>query len=117
LATPTLIAGLGSQPRDRSGRTAAPTPSAFRAAVFGFEVDAFWPGTRLVVELDGYAFHRTRGAFERDRARDTALQVAGYRVLRVTSRRLVEEPVAVADAIRSLLEQMDERPISTLSDL
>jgi predicted transcriptional regulator of viral defense system len=93
-----------------------PSP-ANNVSLAGFEVDAFWPGTRLVVELDGYAFHRTRGAFERDRARDTALQVAGYRILRVTSRRLVEEPVAVADAIRSLLEQMDERPISTLSDL
>jgi very-short-patch-repair endonuclease len=60
---------------------------------------------RLVVELDGYAFHRTRAAFERDRARDAALQLAGYRVLRLTARRLGEEPVAVADAVRTLLSR------------
>jgi very-short-patch-repair endonuclease len=70
----------------------------------GFEVDALWPHQRLVVELDGYEFHRTRAAFERDRARDAALQLAGYRVLRVTSRRLAGEPAAVAETIRSLLE-------------
>ncbi|MEK6277465.1 MAG: type IV toxin-antitoxin system AbiEi family antitoxin domain-containing protein [Actinomycetota bacterium] len=60
--------------------------------IAGFEVDAVWLGQRLVVELDGYAFHRTRGAFERDRARDAALLLAGYRVLRFTHRRLEREP-------------------------
>jgi hypothetical protein len=71
--------------------------------VEGFEVDAFWRDSWLLVELDGYAFHRTRAAFERDRARDAALQVAGYRVLRITSRRLADEPAALAEAIRRLL--------------
>lgn len=71
--------------------------------VAGFEVDAVWIGARVVVELDGYAFHRTRAAFERDRVRDTALQLAGYRVLRVTHRRLEAEPAAVTEAVRSLL--------------
>jgi very-short-patch-repair endonuclease len=39
---------------------------------------------QLVIEVDGYAFHSTRTAFERDRRRDTELLGAGYRVLRVT---------------------------------
>ena len=30
----------------------------------------FWPEANLVVELDGYEFHRDRDAFERDRAQD-----------------------------------------------
>ena len=64
-----------------------PTPSV-NAAVLGYEVDALWPDARLVVELDGYGFHHGRAAFERDRARDAALQVAGYRVLRITDRHL-----------------------------
>jgi very-short-patch-repair endonuclease len=76
---------------------------AVNVSIAGFEVDAVWPDRRLVVELDGYAFHRTRGAFERDRARDADLQLAGYRVRRVTARRLADEPAAVAAAIRSLL--------------
>ena len=71
--------------------------------VAGFEVDMAWPEARLVVELDGHEFHRTRAAFERDRARDAALQVAGHRVLRVTDRRLTRERGAVVDAVRALI--------------
>ena len=73
------------------------------ASLAGLEVDALWRDQRLVVELDGYAFHGTRAAFERDRARDTRLQLAGYRVLRVTSRMLDREPQAVVTAVRSSL--------------
>jgi very-short-patch-repair endonuclease len=76
---------------------------AVNVSLAGYEVDAHWPGSRLVVELDGYAFHRTRAAFERDRARDARLQLAGYQVLRVTSRRLLGEPRELAAAIRSML--------------
>jgi len=36
----------------------------------GYEVDLLWPDQRLVVEVDGYAFHSHRAAFERDRRRD-----------------------------------------------
>jgi hypothetical protein len=76
------------------------------ATLEGFTVDAAWPRHGLVVELDGFAYHRTRAAFERDRVRDEVLQRAGYRVVRITYRRLDREPVAVADAIRSLLQGM-----------
>jgi len=68
-----------------------------------YEVDAFWERERLVVEVDGYAFHSTRGAFERDRARDADLQAQGFRVLRVTWRQIVEEPEAVVGRIARLL--------------
>jgi hypothetical protein len=53
-----------------------PSP-AVNSFIAGFEIDAVWHGERVVVELDGHEFHRTRAAFERDRARDAALQVAG----------------------------------------
>ena len=79
-----------------------PVP-AVNASLLGFEVDALWPEQRLVAELDGFAFHRHRAAFERDRARDAALQAAGYRVVRFTHRRLDREPGAVAGELRSLL--------------
>jgi Protein of unknown function (DUF559) len=71
--------------------------------VAGFEVDALWRRQRLVVELDGHAFHNSRGAFERDRFRDAELQLAGYRVVRLTHRRLAREPAAVAALLRALL--------------
>lgn len=78
-------------------------PPAVNAMVEGLEVDALWPVHRLAVELDGYEFHRTRAAFERDRARDTRLQLAGYRVLRVTHRMLAREAGAIAGNLRALL--------------
>jgi very-short-patch-repair endonuclease len=76
---------------------------AVNVVVAGFEVDAVWPDQRLVVELDGRAFHHTTAAFERDRIRDAELQVAGYRVVRVTHRRLRTEPAAVTQMLRSML--------------
>jgi very-short-patch-repair endonuclease len=76
---------------------------AVNVPIVGLEVDFVWPSQRLVVELDGYAFHRDRGSFERDRRRDARLQLAGYRVVRVTHRRLAEEPEAVVAELRVLL--------------
>ena len=44
--------------------------------VGGHEVDMLWREQRLVVEVDGFAYHSGRAAFERDRRRDAALQAA-----------------------------------------
>ncbi|HEY1286144.1 MAG TPA: DUF559 domain-containing protein [Solirubrobacterales bacterium] len=76
---------------------------AVNVRVLGHEVDACWPTERLVVELDGFAFHRHRAAFERDRARDAGMVADGYRVVRITHRRLVREPAEVAKQLRRLL--------------
>ncbi|MGH2982611.1 MAG: endonuclease domain-containing protein [Solirubrobacterales bacterium] len=78
-------------------------PPAVNRIVAGLEVDALWEGAGLVVELDGYAFHRSRTAFERDRARDAELALGGFMVMRVTARRLRDEPEVVAATIRRLL--------------
>ena len=58
-------------------------------------MDFLWRAERLIVEVDGYAFHGGRAAFERDRERDAELQAEGLRVMRVTWRQLVAEPKAV----------------------
>jgi predicted transcriptional regulator of viral defense system len=75
-----------------------PTP---RAWVAGVKVDFLFAQSRLVVETDGYRFHRTRRAFERDRERDAILARAGYRTLRFTHRQLTRDPASVAATIRS----------------
>jgi very-short-patch-repair endonuclease len=67
------------------------------------ELDATWEDARLVVELDGYATHGTRRAFEAHRARDRALQVAGWRVVRITWRQLTTDADTIARQLRSLL--------------
>ena len=71
--------------------------------VEGQEVDAVWLDRRVVVELDSWEFHRTRGAFERDRVRSEKLQVAEFKPLRVTDRRMETEPRALRDHLLSLL--------------
>jgi len=76
---------------------------AMNLSVLGHEVDASWLDQKVVVEVDSYEFHRTRAAFETDRIRDAALQCEGFRVLRVTDRRLKGDPNGVAKNLRTLL--------------
>lgn len=73
------------------------------ATVLGREVDAFWPDRKLMVEADSWEFHRHRAAFERDRKRDAAMQVEGFRVVRLTHWRLEHEPAKVANQLLRLL--------------
>ena len=68
-----------------------------------YEVDFVWREARQVVEVDGYRFHSSRLAFERDRHRDAELHARGYRVIRVTWRQLVEEPEVVLARLRRAL--------------
>jgi very-short-patch-repair endonuclease len=63
--------------------------------VAGHEVDLFWPQHQLAVEVDGYTFHASRAAFERDRRRDADLYAHGVDVLRVTWTRIADEPEAL----------------------
>jgi very-short-patch-repair endonuclease len=79
-----------------------PRPEA-NARVGRYEVDLLWPAERLIVEVDGYAFHGGRRSFELDRARDRALTTAGYRVLRFTWRAIEGEKEAVVASVAAAL--------------
>jgi very-short-patch-repair endonuclease len=74
-------------------------PPRVNQVVAGYEVDAWWPDAHLIVELDGWQHHRDRRAFERDRARDAELTLAGHAVVRITWRRLHDHPEQVAALI------------------
>ncbi|WP_445148189.1 DUF559 domain-containing protein [Baekduia sp. Peel2402] len=76
---------------------------AVNTRVEDLEVDFLWPQADLIAELDGYAFHTSRTAFERDRERDQRLAVAGYTVVRVTHHQATRRPAEVADRLRRLL--------------
>lgn len=73
--------------------------------VEGEEVDFFFRDHGLIVEADGRETHLTRAAFERDRARDARLTVAGDRVVRFTYRQIVSDPDTVVATLRALLVQ------------
>ncbi len=61
--------------------------------VAGHERDLVWPEAKLIVEFDGWIFHRDR--FRNDRARDAAAVAQGWRVIRLTADRVDDEPWAV----------------------
>lgn len=85
-------------------RAARLPPPRTNTHVNGHEVDLLWPEHRLIVEIDGFTFHSTRTAFERDRTRDQQLQAAGYRVLRITWRQIQKEPEALIATLAASLQ-------------
>jgi hypothetical protein len=56
-----------------------------------FRLDLAYPDAMVAIEYDGWDAHRSRSAFDADRRRDRVLQVAGWTVLRFTSRTPDEE--------------------------
>ena len=83
-------------------RAELPAPKV-NSDVEGREADFHWPSQRLVVETDGWQSHGRPAAFEHDRKRDADLVEAGWRVIRITRRRLAAEPDTVAAQLRRLL--------------
>lgn len=71
--------------------------------IAGKEVDVLFAAQRLIVEIDSWRYHKTRRAFEDDRARDVLTTAAGYRTLRFTDRQITRRPEAVANAIATVL--------------
>lgn len=68
----------------------------------------------LYLELDGFAYHSGRAAFERDRIRDTGLALAGGRRLRVSALQVVEHPDDVVETVEALLAAPEIRPLAPL---
>jgi very-short-patch-repair endonuclease len=83
-------------------RTGLPVPEV-EAVIEGFRVDFAWPAARVIVETDGWRAHGTRSAFERDRRRDLVLAAAGWLVVRITWRQLLDEPDWVARQLARVL--------------
>lgn len=77
--------------------------------VAGHVVDCLWAAERLVVELDGFVYHRTRAAHERDHQRDIDLALAGFRVLRFSWSQVCRQPRIVVAALRRELVSQARR--------
>jgi very-short-patch-repair endonuclease len=69
----------------------------------GIECDAVWRDARLIVEVDGYKYHRIRSVFVSDRERDVVLKLAGWTVLRFAYEHITERGAWVAAAIRGAM--------------
>ena len=68
-----------------------------------YRLDYAWPDRLLAVEVDGYGPHSSREAFQSDRARQNALVLAGWTVLRFTWADVRDRPAAVAAVLRRAL--------------
>jgi|GEM_PF-262061 len=86
-----------------------PEPIA-NQALAGYAVDFLWPEERVVLEIDGFAFHAHRRAFERDRRKDQRLADAGYHVIRVSWNQFTREPLALIAHIARILDRRARLP-------
>jgi hypothetical protein len=69
----------------------------------GASPDFLWPEPKKIVEVDGYATHGTRGAFEADRERDRRLKLMGYDVIHFTWRDVMLRPGRVGRDVAAFL--------------
>jgi hypothetical protein len=84
-----------------------PLPQTNRLAG-GRRVDCRWPGHRLTVELDGYRYHRSRHAWERDRAREREARIRGDEFRRYSWGDVREDPSYMLADLRRLLTVLPE---------
>jgi hypothetical protein len=81
-----------------------PTP-LINATVNGKQVDAYFPDHNLIVECDGWDFHKDRQAFESDRERDAHQLVHGIGTVRLTRDRFDTTPDREAARLQTILSQ------------
>jgi len=85
-------------------------------------VDFLWRDRKLVVETDGYEYHRGRQAFQDDRGRGLDLRARGFQVIPLSEKQVNEEPGRVVEVVSAALrvgadaEEPDDREDSRASD-
>ena len=67
------------------------------------EVDFRFIRERLVIEIDGWAWHHQHDRFQNDRTKQNALSIARWQVLRFTWFDLTERPERVVEEVRLAL--------------
>lgn len=78
----------------------------------GYTVDVLFRSERLVIEIDGHAYHGDAN-FEHDRWRQNAIVLAGWRVLRFTWTMIDEYPERVIETVRAALAHRWRNPTTT----
>jgi len=66
-------------------------------------VDCRWPEQRLTVELDGYRYHHSRHAWEKDLDREREARARGDEFRRYTYRDVFEDPRFMLEELRRLV--------------
>jgi very-short-patch-repair endonuclease len=85
-------------------RANLPLPE-LNAKVGNYTADFLWRHQKVIVELDGYDYHRGRAAFERDHQRDAEHQRMDHLVIRITGRQLAHQHEAILVRIATALAE------------
>lgn len=80
-----------------------------------FEVDFYWPDLGLVVETDGWRYHRTPSAQTRDALRFQTHVANGLTPLRFSHYQVKYEPAHVKDVLTRTAANLRARPAPSLS--
>ena len=83
-------------------RHGLPRPEV-NARIGADEVDVYFPGSALVVELDGWRYHGTRVRHRLDADKQARLEAAGLRVLRADWEQVTASETQTADRLRQAL--------------
>ncbi|MDX6626449.1 MAG: hypothetical protein QOE56_1438 [Solirubrobacterales bacterium] len=86
-----------------------PTPLT-KQIVDRFEVDFYWPELGLVVETDGWRYHRTPSAQTRDALRFQAHTAAGRTPLRFSHWQVKYDPAHVKDILTRTVDRLPPAP-------
>lgn len=77
-----------------------------------YRADIYFPETRLIVELDGFQYHRSKSAFQSDRIRQNLLVQNGYTVLRYFTGQVYKSLDDVVEQINTVHNSLRNRLLS-----
>lgn len=64
-----------------------------------YRADIYLPSSKVVIEMDGFAYHRSKDAFQKDRKRQNLFIEHGFVLLRYYNKQIQEELDACIDQI------------------
>lgn len=79
-----------------------------------FRADIAIPAARLVIEFDGFQYHRSKAAFQKDRERQNLFVAHGWRVLRFFNKQVREDLDGVVNMIHAIAkDDMEMHRVNT----
>ena len=89
------------------GRRRSTAQHRVRVGARAYRLDLAYPDLLIGIEYDGWDPHRTRSAFDGDRARQNPLEIIGWLILRYTSRSTRQ--VVVQEVEQAISARMQRR--------
>ena len=75
-----------------------------------FRADIYLPSSSIVIELDGFAFHRSKEAFQSDRKRSNLFTLHGFRMIHAYTKQVLDE--GLLSELVSLIVQAHNTPLA-----